>query len=196
MKKSAIAILVFTLVLSILSLTSVNADAKVNYKKIYGKYLKKHPVETYDDLSYASGDWEGAFIYINKDNVPELIINGSSCAASCQLYTIKAGKVRKIDTAEGWAGGLRYVRKGSKYYTGGGRQNYYHEAWFTLKKGKAKKVADSTHDAWENSDYTWNESNVDYSTYQKNVNRLVGKSKYIEPHFKPFVDLGLVKYMR
>lgn len=196
MKKLIEGMLIVALVLAILQVVSISAEAKTNYKKIYGKYLKKHPIEDYDNLSYATGEWSGAFLYIDKDSVPELIINGSSFASSCQLYTIKSGKVRKLDTAEGWAGGLRYVKKGSKYYTGGGRQNYYHEAWFTLKKGKAKKVADSTHDPWENSDYTWDDSDIDYNTYQNEVDKLVGKSKYVDPQFKAFSELGLVKYMK
>lgn len=192
---SLISALIFAL--AIVPQYDVSANASVNYKKLYGEYLKKHPIEEgWNSVDDMVEEWTGAFIYIDNNDVPELIVNGSSFGASCNLYTVKAGKVKKLNTEDGWAGGLTYVKRGSRYYTGGGRTGDYWETWFSLKKGKTKVTGRSTHNYIEDNAYTWNGNKVSKSTYKSKVKKIKARKKYVSPAFKKFTSLGLVKYMR
>lgn len=70
MKKKIFAIAMsLIMTVTIMPQMSINAEAKTNYKRLYGRYLKSHPIES--DFSFIS-EWKGTFIYIDKDSIPEL----------------------------------------------------------------------------------------------------------------------------
>lgn len=120
----------------------VNAQAKLNYKKMYADYITKHGyVSRYDDLlaTYDDGiknDARAAFIYIDGDDIPELylgrMLDDSGAEYEADLFTIYKGKVRSLYSGGHW---IDYKKKGNwftDHHTG-------LDLYYRIKNGKIIK---------------------------------------------------------
>ena len=103
------------LLLLLICMLATPAAAKTNYKKIYGKILKKSEITYKDEDGYQSSFSPAAFVLINLDQkgVKELIIT-DEYKSQWHVYTIKKGKAKRIFTRR-WMGsdgdGLFYNKK-------------------------------------------------------------------------------------
>lgn len=90
-----------------------------NYQKLYGDYIKN--VLTYDELIDGYESWE--YIYLDADDIPELVLYGSYSAMGCCILTVQNGKVLKQDLGDF---SILYIpRSGLLYNDFGGGGMYY-----------------------------------------------------------------------
>lgn len=90
-----------------------------NYQKLYGDYIKS--VLTYDELIDGYESWE--YIYLDADDIPELVLYGSYSDVGCCILTVQNGKVLKQKLGKF---GILYIpRSGLLYNDFGGGGIYY-----------------------------------------------------------------------
>ena len=92
---------------------------EANYQKLYGDYIKN--VLTYDELIDGYGSWE--YIYLDADDIPELVLYGSYLYEGNCILSVQNGKVLKQDLGDF---GILYIpRSGLLYNEYGGGGIYY-----------------------------------------------------------------------
>ena len=92
---------------------------EANYQKLYGDYIKN--VLTYDELIDGYGSWE--YIYLDADDIPELVLYGSYLYEGNCILSVQNGKVLKQDLGDF---GILYIpRSGLLYNDFGGGGMYY-----------------------------------------------------------------------
>lgn len=92
---------------------------EANYQKLYGDYIKN--VLTYDELIDGYESWE--YIYLDADDIPELVLYSSYTSVGCCILTVQNGKVLKQDLGDF---GILYIpRSGLLYNDYGGGGMYY-----------------------------------------------------------------------
>lgn len=92
---------------------------EANYQKLYGDYIKN--VLTYDELIDGYGSWE--YIYLDADDIPELVLYGSYLYEGNCILSVQNGKVLKQDLGDF---GILYIpRSGLLYNDYGGGGMYY-----------------------------------------------------------------------
>lgn len=92
---------------------------EANYQKLYGDYIKN--VLTYDELIDGYGSWE--YIYLDADDIPELVLYGSYLYEGNCILSVQNGKVLKQDLGDF---GILYIpRSGLLYNDYGGGGIYY-----------------------------------------------------------------------
>ena len=90
-----------------------------NYQKLYGDYIKN--VLTYNELIDDYESWE--YIYLDADDIPELVLYSSYTSVGCCILTVQNGKVLKQDLGDF---GILYIpRSGLLYNDYGGGGMYY-----------------------------------------------------------------------
>ena len=168
------------------------AEKSVNWAKIYRKYLKKHTTWIYEDsvvnpgLKYTIDGCQFvkmALIYVNNDNIPELVVFGEYESEGCIIYTIgKNNKVKKLVTSRL---NFKYVKKGNVIDNCDGSGGYYYDKIYKIKNGKWKLVAEGSYeidsdDYWsDNPDYIykWNGKTVSKAAYKKKVAQYISAKK-------------------
>lgn len=92
---------------------------EANYQKLYGDYIKN--VLTYDELIDGYGSWE--YIYLDADDIPELVLYGSYLYEGNCILSVQNGKVLKQDLGDF---AILYIpRSGLLYNDFGGGGIYY-----------------------------------------------------------------------
>lgn len=177
MKKIAAVVLMMTLLASTNSIEA-SAKAKPKWKTAYANYINKH--------YKTDGGQYFNLIYVNKDKVPELYIQGTSTAEGDLILTAKGKKVRKI-YVDNMCGS--YVAKKNIIYAPGGRMDVYSDTFYKIKNGKFKKFAQGKYGAENNAkvkydkdgnpiyNYYWN--NVKMSKAQYNAKLAATKKNYV-----------------
>ena len=191
---TALSILASGEAASVPALTPIKAEATVNYKKLYGKYLKKH-VYTFDDYDVACG----SYIYLDNDNIPELYIEPVSSFTNF-LYTIRNGKVKEIKFGGLGTQIVYYKKKTGKFYVYGKEDDAtYISRLCRLSNGKVTRYEEA---GWCPFADTGEEASVNGKTvskkrYNNEKRKISRKTKnWTKIKTKSLKSLGLLHYMK
>ena len=111
------------------------------------------PQLTQDD-TYEMQDWQAAYteyiesveyapynkyalIYVDEDNIPELVINTNTYATACTVLTCHDGQVDALQT---WSLQCNYIEKKNLYWDAGGQMGEFYDQVYTIENGKWVKV--------------------------------------------------------
>ena len=131
-----------------------------NWKKQYIEYLKKVDSKDYGGCEY---------IYMNNDDIPELMILGSNTAAGNILVT---SDNTTIDTKIIASGKMYYAEKSNELYIESGRQGVYAYTIYKISDGKIQEEEVNSYDTSGKTAFVYNRP----KTIQQIIDDLSGET--------------------
>lgn len=131
-----------------------------NWKKQYIEYLKNVDSKNYGGCEY---------IYMNNDDIPELMILGSNTAAGNILVT---SDNTTIDTKIIASGKMYYAEKSNELYIESGRQGVYAYTIYKISDGKIQEEAVNSYDTSGKTAFVYNRP----KTIQQIIDDLSGET--------------------
>lgn len=131
-----------------------------NWKKQYIEYLKNVDSKNYGGCEY---------IYMNNDDIPELMILGSNTAAGNILVT---SDNTTIDTKIIASGKMYYVEKSNELYIESGRQGVYAYTIYKISDGKIQEEEVNSYDTSGKTAFVYNRP----KTIQQIIDDLSGET--------------------
>lgn len=131
-----------------------------NWKKQYIEYLKNVDSKNYGGCEY---------IYMNNDDIPELMILGSNTAAGNILVT---SDNTTIDTKIIASGKMYYAEKSNELYIESGRQGVYAYTIYKISDGKIQEEEDNSYDTSGKTAFVYNRP----KTIQQIIDDLSGET--------------------
>ncbi len=147
-------------------------DGGNTYKDAYLSYL--------DSLGDAADTCTYSLIYVDEDDIPELVIDTGYEAGGCQILTFHDGI---LDEWQSNRLNVTYIEKGNLICNSDGNMGYYHDYVYTIQDGKWRYVDGGV---WgdpsdgpqfdENGDYIfvyqWGEEEVSEEEYGTRLNEV------------------------
>ena len=131
-----------------------------NWKKQYIEYLKNVDSKNYGGCEY---------IYMNNDDIPELMILGSNTAAGNILVT---SDNTTIDTKIIASGKMYYAEKSNELYIESGRQGVYASTIYKISDGKIQEEEVNSYDTSGKTAFVYNRP----KTIQQIIDDLSGET--------------------
>ena len=131
-----------------------------NWKKQYIEYLKNVDSKNYGGCEY---------IYMNNDDIPELMILGSNTAAGNILVTTDN---TTIDTKIIASGKMYYAEKSNELYIESGRQGVYAYTIYKISDGKIQEEEVNSYDTSGKTAFVYNRP----KTIQQIIDDLSGET--------------------
>ena len=131
-----------------------------NWKKQYIEYLKNVDSKNYGGCEY---------IYMNNDDIPELMILGSNTAAGNILVTSDNST---IDTKIIASGKMYYAEKSNELYIESGRQGVYAYTIYKISDGKIQEEEVNSYDTSGKTAFVYNRP----KTIQQIIDDLSGET--------------------
>ena len=131
-----------------------------NWKKQYIEYLKNVDSKNYGGCEY---------IYMNNDDIPELMILGSTTAAGNILVT---SDNTTIDTKIIASGKMYYAEKSNELYIESGRQGVYAYTIYKISDGKIQEEEVNSYDTSGKTAFVYNRP----KTIQQIIDDLSGET--------------------
>lgn len=131
-----------------------------NWKKQYIEYLKNVDSKNYGGCEY---------IYMNNDDIPELMILGSNTAAGNILVT---SDNTTIDTKIIASGKIYYAEKSNELYIESGRQGVYAYTIYKISDGKIQEEEVNSYDTSGKTAFVYNRP----KTIQQIIDDLSGET--------------------
>ena len=131
-----------------------------NWKKQYIEYLKNVDSKNYGGCEY---------IYMNNDDIPELMILGSNSAAGNILVT---SDNTTIDTKIIASGKMYYAEKSNELYIESGRQGVYAYTIYKISDGKIQEEEVNSYDTSGKTAFVYNRP----KTIQQIIDDLSGET--------------------
>ena len=155
-----------------------------DWKEAYLSVLNSE--DYYLDPGY---NMEFALIYVDNDDIPEMVVNTNVEAGGCQIYTFHDGKGEGLQTSRL---GFNYIEKGNLLCNSDGHMDSYYDKVFTIFDGKWKQIGDGTYSGYNEgfddetgryicSDYTWNGEEVSIDEYMDRLENIYDFDSAIEP---------------
>lgn len=149
---------------------------KSAYLSFIENYIEEHKDEErgiyYEDVI---DEVQFALVYIDNDDIPELIIDGMSMADGTEVVTYHDGRIER----EGFGGlGIYYLERQGKIYSGYGSMDSYGDEIYEIQNGKFVQTAAGDYGAEDNTNvqidtegnpiyrYRWNGTEVTKEEYE------------------------------
>ncbi|MDE7341776.1 MAG: C-type lectin domain-containing protein [Lachnospiraceae bacterium] len=121
-----------------------------------------------------------SLIYIDEDDIPELVIDTGYAAGGCMILTFHDG------TLDGWQSSRRnfsYIEKGNLICNSDGNMGHYYDNVYTIQDGKWSYVGGGTfgdnpegiqldENGYDIYVYQWNEEDVSGEEYEERLNQI------------------------
>ncbi len=164
-----------------------------DWKAAYASYYNGMDAQMKD--SYVAA----GFIYVNEDDVPEVVFEGNCEAVGYLLLTYKDGQVDELFTSRLC---FDYIEKQNLLRNGGGHMGYYYDVIYSIKDGKWNQVVAGEYggDGDESTyTYNWDGDDVNETDYVSRLNSVYDTEAAIWPNglmsfpdFESYVTEGQV----
>ncbi len=142
-----------------------------DWREAYSSYLNDLPE---DDMS---SDYTYSLIYVDEDDIPELVCNSGVEAAGCQILTFKDGKVDVLQTSRLY---FTYAEKNNIICNSEGHMGYYYDLFFGINDGKWVSLGSGGYGVDDNSSEESfdEEGNPIYAYWEWNSKELSSADEY------------------
>lgn len=167
--------------------------------------------ETWEDayLDFIQGLENGdsytyALIYVNDDEIPELVADSGFEAGGCMIMTFDGNEMDILQTSRLY---FDYVERGNALRNADGHMGYYYDIVYTIEDGKWVKVAEGVyHDPEsgpqldENEDYVyeyeWEGESVDSAEYNDELEAVYDISDSVVPGaYDYYIGSEMISYL-
>ena len=148
---------------------SSDASQAMEWADAYLAYIRKmddEALEDYDRLEYRTFD----YIYVDEDDIPELLIQGSDEATGNLILTCHNGVIDELQTNRL---NFNYIKKGNRLLNSDGNMGYYYDMIYSIEDGKwvlqynGQYNVENNSVEWDDDDlrYFWNDSECSKEEY-------------------------------
>ena len=172
-------IVLAVILLSVLSYAAF-AD-NTDWKKLYIDYINENPGDDPEMSNYY-------LIYINDDNIPELLIDYGFSYEGSDLCTVSGGKWDVLHFSNG---ALSYIERQNLFHIDSGRMDIYHNNVYCIQNGKFVRLHTGKYGAEDNANvqcdadgnpiyrYYWEGKEVSEKEYEQALSSVFDKSKAV-----------------
>ena len=143
-----------------------------SWSDAYLDYLDDFSSTLYDpdEINYRTF----GYIYVNDDDIPELLIQGEDEATGNLILTYSDGLIDELQTSRLY---FDYLKKGNRLRNSDGNMGYYYDYIYSIENGMWKSeahgeyyVEDNSAD-WDDDDliYSWNDEQLTADEYNKKL---------------------------
>lgn len=138
----------------------------------------------YLDLEKYASSYTYSLIYVNEDDIPELVLDTGYAAGGCLILTYYEGEVDALQTKRR---NFDYIESGNLLCNSDGNMGLYHDYVYTIIKGKWNCIARGENRDGIDEDgnmffsYTWEGKEVEEEEYEKNLKEVFDKEQAVEP---------------
>ncbi len=155
-----------------------------SWETAYLEYLDEYERE-YEEINGCTY----SLIYVNEDEIPELVIDTGYEAGGCEILTYYEGNVDVMQTARLH---FDYIEKGNLLCNSDGHMGYYYDYVFAIENGKWAYIGGGEYGDGEdgvqfdeNGDYifvySWEGENIEEQEYEQRLSEIYDNSKTVEP---------------
>lgn len=159
-----------------LSLSAVPAaaqEADAGWRDFY--------TEVIYDTGEMSEDLNYALIYVDDDDIPELVCNTQVEAGGCQIYTWHDGKSDMLQTYRLY---FTYLPRQNLIANREGHFGYYYDYLFSIQDGVWVQTASGEYADNEGEVYwRWNGEDVSSSEYEQRLNSVFATDQEVRPDY-------------
>lgn len=146
-----------------------------NWKEAYLEFLDDY---LYNEIGLTPGDdegWSCGFIYVNDDDIPEMVIDSGFEAAGRMIVTYAGGKAQALQNSRM---GFLYVPRGNVIDNADGIMGYNYHYFYNIDPEKGFVIKDSgiytekvneETGVSEGFEYAWNDETVTKEEFEKNI---------------------------
>lgn len=186
-KEWLLLLCMFTLCLIIPCVKADAASTKKKAVKAYKEFLSKEKIAWDANWKVPAEECRFALVYIDKDNIPELVLYNTSVphmGGYGRIFTYKSGKVKRVGIVDIDGNKFYYYKKKGVFiscYGNGGVFNNYRKITkgkivHQLQKGKALSDNKTRY-------YNANGKEISKSAFNKKLKKLVGSKKKTSAKF-------------
>ncbi len=150
------------------------------WQRAYMDYI--NALESKDACTYS-------LIYVDEDDIPELVIDSGYEAGGCMLLTWHSNRLDVLQTSRLY---FNYIEKGSLLCNQEGKMGYYYDDVYTIKDGKWDYLCGGTYQDGENGTtldeegnpiyiYAWNGETVNEAEYKEKLTAAYPLEQAVEP---------------
>lgn len=138
----------------------------------------------YLDLDRDAGQFTYSLIYVNDDDIPELVLDRGYEAGGCQIITYYEGEVDVLQTDRLY---FDYIERGNLLCNSSGLMGLYYDDVYTITDGKWCCIAQGEiREQIEDDEniffsYTWEGEAVEEEEYENNLREVFDKEQAVEP---------------
>lgn len=150
-----------------------------DWQEAYAAYIEEEDKDGYYTYS---------LIYVNGDDIPELVIDTGGEAGGCEILTFYNGEIDVLQTDRLE---FYYIERQNLLNNAAGNTGFYYDYIYSIENGKwVSQGIGEYYEYWpedvtDYSDiifiYEWNGKKVDEEKYQKSVNAVFDMEQAIEP---------------
>ena len=130
--------------------------------------------EAVKDEEWSDEYGEMSLIYIDDDDIPELVIVWSTSAAGIQIYTVSDGKPVSVHLG---MGEVSYIDRQNIFVAKGGRMGHYYDTVYSIQNGEFKALHTGQYGEEETDDeeipfinyWRWDDAEVSESEYEEKL---------------------------
>lgn len=138
-------------------------------------------------------EWDRActysLIYVDDNDIPELVIDSGFEAGGCEILTYHSGEIGALQTDRRL---FYYIEKKNLINNTGGAYGYYYDRIYTIENGKWVCIADGEQTEITGEDwvfrYEWDGAEVEEDVYEQNLNAVFDREQGIEPDLYYIMD--------
>ena len=183
-----------------------DGDNSMAFGKGYSSYQEGYLAYLYENMANMQGDFSYALIYVDDDDIPELVCDTGFEAGGCQILSYNDGQVNVFQTARLY---FTYIEKSGLLCNSEGHMGGYYDYVYLLDKGKWKLrfagdyyefdesqeiVFDEETGRYHTLHYEVNGEEVDEQTYLARLNEVYDEKKANEPESYLLID-DLISYL-
>ena len=193
MKKFVVLMLLVVCVLFVCA-CEVRAADKTDWKKLYIDYINENPADDPEMSNYY-------LIYINDDNIPELLISYGFSYEGCDLCTVSEGKWDVLHYSNGE---LTYIERQNLFHIDSGRMDIFHNNVYRIQNGKFVRLHTGDYGAEDNANvqcdangdpiyrYYWEGKEVSEKEYEQALSSVFDSSKAIHVYEKTYTASKII----
>ena len=161
--------------------------------------VKETTVETVEDWAAAYAEYLDrleyaelftySLIYVNEDDIPELVIDHRSEAGGCKILTYHKGDVNVLQTNRL---NFYYIERGNRLCNSDGSMGFYFDYVYTITDGEWSYVAGGEYGDGEDGIqfdedgnplvfYSWNKTAVEEEVYEQRLKEVFDKEQAVKP---------------
>ncbi len=159
-------------------------NSNAAWAEAYHKYLVDFG-RTFDGYEYSGPEYRSYdYIYVNDDDIPELVMQGQDEATGNIVLTYNNGKIDELQTSRLY---FDYIEKGNLLRNSDGHMGGYYDYIYSIIDGKWKMencgeyYVEDNSVMWDDDDliYEWNGKKVSRSEYEKALKDIYDEKKAV-----------------